>query len=372
MTASTIDGRRRPTRAAAPLLLLAPLVLLAACSKSAAPPPAPALPVTTAVTSVADVPIQWKGVGALEAVSNVEVRAQVGGILERVHFVEGQEVRRGDLLFTIDPRPFQAALHAAEAQLARDLALADNAAAEAARYAELAKKEFVTAEEYEARRSNAAALAASVVADRAAVEGAQLDLGYCTIRAPLAGRTGSLQVFAGNLVKANDTALVVIQQMDPIRVRFAVPQQLLAEVRGASAASAATVDVVASGRKRHQGELSFIDNAIDAASGTIVLKATLANADHALWPGEFAEVALTLSVLRGAVVAPNAALQTGQQGSYVFVVEADDRVAIRPVEPGPASGDLTVIRSGLAAGETVVTDGQLRLYPGAKIEVQTP
>jgi multidrug efflux system membrane fusion protein len=371
MTASRTDGRARRTLPAAALAAAAPLVLAAACSKQATPPPAPALPVTTAVTSVADVPVQWKGVGALEAVSSVEVRARVGGALEKVHFTEGQEVRRGDLLFTIDDRPFAAALAAAEAKLARDQALAENAAADATRYADLAKKEYVTAEDYDARRTNAAALAATVVADRAEVESAKLGLGYCTIRAPLAGRTGSLGVHPGNLVKANDSVLVVIQQIEPIRVRFAVPQQLLPQVRDASRAGTASVEV-GRGDRRDRGELSFIDNTVDPGSGTIALKAQLANADHALWPGEFVEVAMTLSTLAGAVVTPSSAIQTGQQGSFVYVVEAGGTVAIRAVEPGPVAGDLTVIRSGLAIGETVVTDGQLRLYPGAKIEVQAP
>ena len=367
----------RRSRHVVPALVAAPLALLAACAKTAAPPPAAPLPVSAAVATVADVPVEWRGVGTLEPVSNVAVRAQVGGRLEQVHFTEGQEVKKGNLLFTLDSRPFQTALDAAQAQLARDQALADNAAADATRYAELAKKEYVTAEEYEAKRSSAAALDATLGADRAAIERARLDLGYCAIRAPLAGRTGSLQVYAGNLVKANDdTPMVVIQQMDPIRVRFAVPQQLLPEIRKGSATAALGVAVsvagAAPGTDPRRGELSFIDNAIDGGSGTIALKATFPNGDAALWPGQFVQVVLTLSQLENAVVAPSTAIQTGQDGDYVYVIASGGAVESRPVELGPVAGDKTVIRTGLAVGETVVTEGQLRLFPGAKVEVQTP
>jgi len=365
-----IFRRRRPVALAA---TAAALALVAACSKPAPPPAAPAMPVTVATAERADVPIEWRGVGNVEAMSNVEVRSQVGGTLLSVHFREGQEVRKGELLFSIDPRQFEAALHTAEAQLARDQALADNAAADAQRYADLARKEFVTAEEYEQKRSNAAALAATLDADRAAIERARLDLGYCRIVAPIAGRTGSLQVFAGNLVKANDDhGLVVIQQVAPIRVAFSVPQALLAEVRRRASAGAPEVVVTSPGDgATHRGTLTFVDNAVDPGSGTIALKATHDNDDRALWPGEFVQVTLTLSQLTGAIVAPSTAVQAGQQGSFVYVVDADGSVAQRPVELGPIAGDRTVFRSGLAAGETVVTDGQLRLFPGAKVEVQT-
>jgi multidrug efflux system membrane fusion protein len=329
--------------------------------------------VSVATAEKADVPVDWRGVGTVEALSSVAVRSQVGGTLLAVHFKEGQEVRKGDLLFTIDPRQFEAALHTAEAQLARDQALADNAAATAERYADLAKREFVTAEEYEARRSNAAALKATLEAGRAEVERARLDLGYCRIVSPISGRTGSLRLFAGNLVKANDdNALVDIQQMAPIRVAFSVPQALLAEVRRRASEGTPEVVVTSPGDSvSHTGALTFVDNAVDPGSGTIALKATFENEDRALWPGEFVQVTLTLSRLAGAIVAPSVAVQAGQQGSYVYVVEADGSAAIRPVELGPIVGDRTVLKSGVEAGETLVTDGQLRLYPGAKVEVLT-
>jgi len=357
-----------------PLTGLVLTAVLTACSQEAEAPPQLALPVTAASTVRADVPVEWHGVGTVEALSNVAVRAQVGGQLLKVHFTEGDNVRRGQLLFTLDPRPYEAALRAAQAQLARDQALAANAAADSARYADLVKKEYVTAEQAEGKRSGAAALAATVQADEAAVERAKLELGYCRIESPLDGRTGSLQVYAGNLVKANaDTPMVVIQQMQPIRVGFAVPQQLLPEIRSRAATSSLQVAVRAPGDATGQvltGDLSFIDNQVDANSGTIALKATLPNQERALWPGEFVEVSLQLSTLRDAVVAPSAAVQSGQDGTYVYVIGGDDSVSLRPVALGPISGDRTVITSGLDEGERVVTDGQLRLYPGAKVEIK--
>jgi multidrug efflux system membrane fusion protein len=391
---------------AAPLALLA--LGLAGCSAEQAAAPAPTFPVTVGEVTRADVPVTWRGVGSVEAMSSVAVKSLVGGELTRVHFTEGDDVTRGQLLFTIDPRPYRAALAAAEAQLARDRALAANAAADAQRYADLATKEYVTAEELDAKRSNAAALEASVKADQAAVEKARLDLGYCEIRSPIDGRTGSLQVYAGNVVKANDVPLLVIQQVTPIRVDFAVPQQLLAEIRKRSAAGelpvrvappaagAGAADAVdaqagdeaptpasdadpgtpatasAAAAPGETGRLTFVDNQVDAASGTIGLKATFDNADRALWPGEFVEVTLTLSTLSGAVVAPSAAVQVGQDGTYVYVVRPDQTVEMRTVAAGQIVDGRTVITSGLSGGETVVTDGQLRLYPGAKVDILAP
>ncbi len=375
----TILSSRRSRGTARYLTLLGASLMLAGfaagCSSKTEAPAAPPVLVTTASTHRTTVPVDWQGMGTVEAMSNVGIRSQVGGILTQVHFTEGQDVRRGDLLFTIDPRPYQAALAASEAQLKRDQALAENAAADAARYAGLVKQEYVTQEDYEGKRSNAAAMAATVKADQAAVQTAQLNLGYCTIRSPLDGRTGSLQVYAGNLIKANaDTAMVVIQQMEPIRVAFAVPQQLLSEIRRHDATdplpvSVRTTDETASAR---EGELSFIDNTVDPSSGTIGLKATLPNRERTFWPGEFVQIALTLSTLHDAVVAPSAAVQTGQEGTYVYVVKSDDTVEVRPVKVGPISGDHTVIAQGLEDGETVVTGGQLRLYPGAKVEIKQP
>jgi multidrug efflux system membrane fusion protein len=364
---------RRPVPPLAAALSAVALATAAGCGGAAVAPPPPAVPVTVATVERASVPVEWRGVGAAEPVANVAVRSQVGGTLERVHFEEGRDVRPGELLFSIDPRPYASALRSAEAQLARDQALAQNAAADAARYADLAKKEYVTAEEYEAKRSNATALEATVAADRAAIERAQLDLDHCSIRSPIAGRTGSLAVYAGNLVKANDDQpMVLLQQMQPIRVAFSVPQQLLGEIRrrsgeGALQVTAATPDGVA-----QAGELTFVDNAVDSASGTIALKATFANAERALWPGEFVQVTLRLSTLADAIVTPSSAIQTGQNGAFVYVVAADGTAAPRNVRLGPVAGERTVVTDGLAGGETVVTDGQLRLFPGAKVEIKAP
>ena len=398
-------------RAAAPATLASLFALvafgLAACSGQQAKAPTPILPVTVGEVTRADVPVDWRGVGTVEAMSNVAVKSLVAGELVKVHFTEGDDVARGQLLFTIDPRPYRAALAAAEAQLDRDRALASNAAADAQRYADLAAKEYVTAEELDSKRSNAQALDATVAADRAAIDKAKLDLGYCEIRSPIDGRTGSLQIHAGNVVKANDLPLVGIQQITPIRVEFAVPQQLLSEIRKRSAAGELPVSVASPTRDARGadatdaeagdaaptpatgtdaraaaeapaaplgagevGHLTFVDNQVDAGSGTIGLKATFDNSDRALWPGEFVEVTLTLSTLANAVVAPSSAVQVGQDGTYVYVVRSDRTVEMRKVGAGQIVDGRTVITSGLSGGEQVVTDGQLRLFPDAKIEVQ--
>lgn len=266
--------------------LSAAAVAAAGCGGGAGAPPPPAVPVAVATVERASVPVEWRGVGAAEPVANVAVRSQVSGTLERVHFEEGRDVRPGDLLFSIDPRPYASALRSAAAQLARDQALAQNAAADAARYADLAQKEYVTAEEYEAKRTNATALEATVAADRAAIERAQLDLDHCSIRSPIAGRAGNLAVYAGNLVRANDDQpMVLLQQMQPIRVAFAVPQQLLGEIRRRSGEGALEVTATTPDGLAQAGKLTFVDNAVDSASGTIALKATFANAERALWPG---------------------------------------------------------------------------------------
>lgn len=350
--------------------------LLAGCSggekadagqqKPAAQPP---VPVTVGTVVKKTVPVQIEAVGKVEPLSSVDVLARVGGQLTSVHFTEGQEVQKGQLLFTIDPRPYQAALAQAEAALARDKALAANSAADLKRYGDLVQKEYVTREQYDQIAANSASLGATVQADQAAVEAARLQLGYCRISAPLTGRTGSLLVHQGNLVKANDTQpLVVIHQIQPIYVTFAVPQANLPDVARFRAAGRLAVETAPGEgvQEPQQGDLTFVDNQIDQATGTILLKATFPNTGRSLWPGQFTKVRLVLS-REEAVVVPSQAVQTGQQGQYVFVVKGDQTVESRPVQVARTVGGDAVVASGLAPGETVVTDGQLRLAPGAKV-----
>ena len=354
--------------------------LLAACGDGAPPPSSgpPPVPVTVATVEQRAMPVTVEAIGTVVAPETVEIRSRIGGELVGVHFREGQDVERGQLLFTIDSGPLEAALAEARARLARDRALAKKAQDDVARYRDLVAQDYVTREQFVAAEANAESLDATVQADEAAVKNAELQLGYTTIRSPLTGRTGNLLAHRGNMVKANDQTLVVIHQVEPIDVRFAVPQQNLPEVRRRSAAGALEVAAVPPGEAKHgeptpsvpqQGKLTFVDNAIDPDTGTIELKATFANDGRALWPGQFVEVSLRLATEPDAVVVPARAVQTGQAGDYVFVVQ-DDRVESRPVRIDRHVGDRVVIADGLVSGETVVTDGQLRLVPGAAIVVK--
>jgi multidrug efflux system membrane fusion protein len=356
---------------AAPLGVLGLLALVACSDKAAGGPKGQeAVPVKAAAVVRRDVPVQVRAVGHVEPVTTVTVRSQVTGILDRIHIREGQTVAAGALLFEIDPRPYRAALAEAEARLERDRALARKAAEDVKRNADLVKKEYITQEQYASIQANAQALDAVVKADEAAVEGARLDLGYCAIRSPLAGRTGALPVHAGNLVKANDQALVVIHQVRPVYVTFAVPERDLDRIRLAMAAGPVPVEAAPpEGGAPSAGTLNFVDNAVDPATGTIQMKALLPNDDDRLWPGQFVTATLTLSTLAGAAVVPSQAVQTGQQGTFVYVVKPDRTVEFRPVRTGAALDGLVVVETGAAPGETVVTDGHLRLVPGAAVNV---
>lgn len=356
------------------------LLLLAACGGSGAdvPPaaggrPAAGVPVTVAAVTRETVPVRLTAVGTVEPPSSITVRSRIGGELLRVHFREGDDVKKGEPLFDIDPRPYRAALAEAEATLERDRVRARNLAQDVERYADLVAKDYVTREQYDRIQTDAAAAQATAAADQAGVDNARLDLDYCSIRSPITGRTGSLLMHEGNLVKANDDkAMVVIHQMEPIDVRFAVPQQHLAEIRARAAAGAleTRAEIPESGVPPARGELSFVDNAVDTSTGTIALKATFANHDRNLWPGQIVRVTLDLALEEDAVVAPAHAIQTGQEGDYVFVVGPERKVESRPVVVTRIAGDRAVIGEGLAAGETVVTDGQLRLVPGAAVEIK--
>ncbi len=272
------------------------------------------------------------------------------------------------------PRPFEIALRQAEAALARDRVLAKNAEDDLNRYTELVQKDYVTQEAYEQLKANVEQFRATVKGDQAAVDNARLQLDYCTIRSPINGRTGALMVYPGNIVKANDTSpLVVMNQMTPIYVSFSVPQQNLPLIRTYEAqGQLKTEAVLQDNAPAIPGSLTFIDNAVDTTTGTILLKATFDNADKALWPGQYLNVILTLTIEKNRIVAPSQAIQTGQAGHYVMVIRDDMTAESRPVEVERTQGDLAVIRSGLKAGEKVVTDGLLRLTTGTKVEIRNP
>ncbi len=347
--------------------------LLCNCSPGGRPPatqPPKGEPVTIGSAVQKSVPVQVRAIGSVEAYSTVSVKTMVGGQIMKVGFSEGQDVRKGDLLFEIDSAPYEAALKMAEAARARDLALKDNAEKDALRYASLVEKNLVPRQQYDQFASSAAALEATVQADTAAIENAHVQLAYCFIRSPIDGRTGNLLVQQGNVVKANDATLVTINQVIPIRVSFSIPEQYLSDVRKYKAAGTLKVEAMPQDGKSDPvpGALSFIGNAVDPATGTIQLKGTFPNTDRRLWPGQFANVVLTLTVRSGAVVVPSEAIQTGQRGQYVFVVRPDLTVEARPVVTGEVFEGGTVIGKGVAAGENIVTDGQLRLVPGTKVE----
>ena len=348
-------------------------VLLAACAAEKPKARDEKVPVTVAVAQSRNIPVEIRAIGNVQPRSTVAVRALASGQLTRVSFKEGDDVRAGQLLFTIDSRPYDAALAQARANLARDEAQLKNAESEAARYAGLVKKDYVTREEYEKWVTGAEAARAVVAADRAAVQNTQLQLSYCEIRSPLDGRTGTLMVHPGNLVKANDTTpLVVINQVTPVYVEFSVPESQLTQLRSLRSANVpVTALPQGGGAPIATGTLSFVDNAIDQQTGTITLKAIFPNTNRALWPGQFVNVAAVLSQRPNSVVVPAQAVQNGQKGQYVYVVRSDSGVDMRPVRVSQSVDQFAVIEKGVSAGETVVTDGQLRLTPKSRVEVKT-
>jgi multidrug efflux system membrane fusion protein len=337
-------------------------------------PRAEVVPVTAAAVQQRSVPLTAKAIGNVEAFSTVAIRALVSGELGKIHFKQGQDVKKGDLLFTIDPRPLQAALDQAQGTLAKDRSQLANSRALAARYKKLYEEGIASKEDYDQYRTSADTSAGLVAADEAAAENARVQLSYATIRSPISGMTGNLLVYEGNLVKANDTTpLVTITQATPIYVTFAVPEGELAKVNRARAAGPVRVEAALPSDEARPltGVLSFVDNAVDMTTGTIRLKATFENPERRLWPGQFVKVTLTTGVEANALVVPSQAVQTGQDGPYVYVVKDDLTVEPRPVKPGPGVEGVVVITKGLAACERVVTDGQLRLSPGAKVELKT-
>ena len=388
----------------------------------------PSVPVKVVKATQKDVPVQLRVVGNVEAYSAVSIKALVGGQLWKVHFKEGQDVQKEDLLLSIDPRPFEAALSRAEANLERDQALArqaeanlvrdlsqitqaeanlaknlaqaKNAEAQEKRYAFLVEKNYVSKDQYDQMRANYESLSATVEADKAAIENAQasyrvdkvtlesaratvrgsradvenarIQLGYCSIRAPISGRTGSLLVQQGNIIKANDVPIVIINQINPIYVTFALPEQNLPEIKKYMAAGALKVEAFIPDDEKlpEQGILTFVENAVDTTSGTIKLKGTFENKGKRLWPGQFVNVVLTLTIRPNAILVPSQVIQTGQQGPYVFVVKPGLTVESRPVAVDRSLEGMTVVTRGLQPGETVVMEGHLRLVPGGKVEMK--
>jgi multidrug efflux system membrane fusion protein len=336
---------------------------------------APPVPVQVASAVQQALPVTKKAIGTVQALRGVAVKSQVDGIIQSVNFREGDEVKAGDLLVTLDRRPFENSLQVAKAELANARAQAARAATEAERYERLDQASVVSKEQYAQLVTQAAMTRALVEAKEAAVANVQLQLDYTKIRAPIDGRTGQLNLHEGALVKANDGvfSLVTINQMAPISVAFSVPERSLDAVRAALSKGGITVHV--SGRDdavvEADGVVDFIDNSVDASTGMITLKARFENADHALWPGRFVNVEIRLGTEADQIVVPTPAVQTGQKGKQVFVVKADNTVELRQVTVGRMAGELTSLVSGVSAGETVVTDGQLRLVPGSRVEVRT-
>ncbi len=419
-------------------LVLALVVILAGCSGDPAeradaktPQAAPAIPVSVRPVVTKSVPVQIRANGTVQAIATVTVMSQVDGQISHIHFTEGQDVKQGDLLFTLDQRPFEAALSQAEANLgrdtaqlqqaeaalaqsmaaekqaeanlARDTAQLDYANAQARRYKELINDGAISKDQYDQVRTSALAMEATIQADQAAVanakaairsaqastetsratikadqaivDNARVQLGYTLIRSPFDGRTGNLLVHIGSAVKARDSTspLVVINQVHPIYVSFSVPEQSLADIRKYRAAGSIGVDALIPGQENApvRGELAFVNNTVDPSTGTIQLKATFPNADNRLWPGQFLNVLLTLTTEPNAVVIPTQSIQTGQQGSYVFVVKPDLTVEMRVIAQGLTLDGETVVQKGLTPGERVVTEGQIRLIPGARVDIKS-
>jgi multidrug efflux system membrane fusion protein len=359
-----------------PVVLLT-VTLLAACGQDQpkGPPPKPPVPVKVDRAVTRTVPLQVQAVGTVEARATVQVRARVSGQLTQIHFREGDDLRKGASLFTIDPAPYQIALRQAEARLQKSLALAATAREKERRYQTLTGEGLISTQDYDLIKAEAESLEASVAADLAAVEEAGLHLAWTRITAPLDGRAGSLLAHAGDLITANaGQPLVVIHQVEPIDVSFTLPERELPRLRQTLAAGVLSVQAIPEGTDAaaDTGNLTFIDNAVDSKTGTIRLKAAFANSKRTLWPGQFVTTTITLATIDNATVVPSAAIQTGQQGTTVFVAREDGSAELRPVKTGIAVDGFTIIAEGLQPGEAIVVDGQMRLTHGAKLDIKTP
>ena len=356
------------------MLALVCLALLPACAKSKkgdAKKAKSPVPVLVAKAGLKDVPIELHAIGNVEAYSTVSIKSQVGGEVTGVSFSEGKDVKKGDLLFTIDRRPLEADLKRAEGILARDIVQSENTKVDAGRYEDLYKKGAVSKQQYDQVITAVSSFNETINTDKAAIESIKVQLGYTRIYSPIDGRTGALNVNRGNVVKANDVPLVVINQLRPVYATFSVPDKFLSEVQKLSPRGRLKVTACVNGSCRPAtGYLSFVDNAVDPNTGSIKLKATFDNGDRKLWPGQFVDVVLIFSTRKGATVVPSQAVQTGQSGQFVFVVKPDNTVESRPVVTGVMQDGFTVVEHGIKPGESVVTDGQLRVTPGTKVEVK--
>lgn len=337
---------------------------------SGARPPAP---VVVASAEQRDIPVQIRAIGNVEAYQTVQIRSQVSGQIQKIFFKEGEDVRQGQQLFQLDKRPFQADLEKATAQMKHDQAQAEHSRIQAERYSGLEKEGIASHEQAEQLRAQAQADASAVEADKAAVEAARVQLQYTDIVAPINARAGALMINLGNLVKANDTPyLVQLNQVTPIYVTFSVPEANLDRVRQRFSSGQLRVLAYPKGQSGGPaaGRLTFIDNGVDTTTGMVKLKGTYQNKDRRLWPGQFVDVALELSTQKNAIVVPTKAIQTGQQGEYVYVVRTDSTAESRPVKTGGVYQNLTLIAEGLKSGEHVVVNGQMRVAPNAKVVVQ--
>ncbi|WP_153111322.1 efflux RND transporter periplasmic adaptor subunit [Propionivibrio limicola] len=363
-----------PVRAA---LLAACVVAATACSKGgdtkkAAPP----VPVIVAQAETRDVPVSLRMVGRAEAFESVTLKARLDGQVASVHFTEGQHVKQGDVLIRLDPADYAARLRQAEANTARDTALQEKLRADTVRYTALRERNFISDEKLNDVRTNETAATANLRASQAAAELARVQHSYTTIRAPISGVIGARLVFPGSSVKANDTAVAVINRVRPLLVGFALPEKHLPTVRAAMQAGELGVQITvpaspgANAAPAVAGKVRFIDNAVDAATGTILLKAEIRNDPETLTPGQFLNVSLVLDTLKDAVTVPSQAVQQGPEGHFVFVVSADQSVEVRRVDIAGEDSGRSAVSRGLKSGETVVTDGQLRLTPGAKVKPQ--
>jgi membrane fusion protein, multidrug efflux system len=344
-------------------------------SRAAAPKgPAP-IPVTAAVVVAKNLPMRLYAIGNVEPFTTVAVKARVDGQLIGVRFKEGDEVRQGAVLFEIDPRPFDASLKQAQANLLRDKALQDRAMEQEKRYKDLLDKNFISTDAYEQVRTNSATAAATVRGDEAAVESAKLQVEYCTIRSPITGYAGKIMIQQGNLVKAGDAnPLVTLNQIVPVYVTFSVPEQNVSEIRTYQAKGELKVQAKlpnGGAAEPTAGRVSFIDNSADMTTATIKLRAEFANADKALWPGQFVNIALTLYEQSNAIVTPSSSVQNGPAGSFVYVVKPDQTVEMRTIKVARTEGNDAVVASGLTPGEQVVTVGQMRLAPGSRITIDS-
>jgi multidrug efflux system membrane fusion protein len=331
-----------------------------------------AVPVVVATAETKDVPVELRNIGNVEAYSTVVIRSQITGQIVKIHFHEGQEVKAGDMLFTVDPRPAQGALKQAQADLKKDEAQMVSARLEFERTKKLLESNIGTKDDYDKAQANFQSLQAMVMSDEASVSRATLNLEFTSIRSPIDGQTGNLQVKEGNIVKAPDDTLVTINQIRPIYVTFSVPEQELPGIRRRMAETKLMVEAQLTGdaTDSSHGQLSFIDNAVDTTTGRIKLKGTFPNSDNQLWPGQFVQVGLTLNVIKGATLVPSQAIQGSQSGDFVFVVNSESIVEKRAVATGLSRGGFTVVEKGVKPGETVVIDGQLRLAEGSKVVTQ--